>query len=58
MSGVRAASPLRQSDPPPAERRPRPHIYSVETVGLLIIALLILVLTLIRYWHNINWSAR
>jgi hypothetical protein len=37
---------------------PVPEIYTLETTGLLVIAMLILVLTLIRYWHHISWSAR
>jgi hypothetical protein len=39
----------------PAPKRP---IYSLEATGLLLIALLILVLTLVRYWHDIPWGAR
>ena len=42
----------------PESRRPKHHIYALETTGLLLIALMLLVLTLVRYWHNINWSAR
>jgi hypothetical protein len=30
----------------------------METIGILLVAAMILMLTLIRYWHNINWSAR
>lgn len=38
---------------------PRRHaIYATETSGLLLIALLLLVLTVIRYWHAIHWSLR
>lgn len=33
-------------------------IYAEEASGLLIIALLLLVLCLIRYWQYIPWSAR
>jgi hypothetical protein len=29
-----------------------------EAAGVLIIAVLILAVTLARYWHNIAWSAR
>lgn len=58
MELVPATNPPRQPDLPSAQRHHKPHIYSVETAGLLIIALMILVLTLIRYWHYINWSAR
>lgn len=40
------------------ESRPKRPIYALETTGLLIIALLVLVMTVIRYWHHIVWSAR
>jgi hypothetical protein len=33
------------------------HIYEMEVTGLLVIAVMLLVLTLVRYWQNINWSA-
>jgi hypothetical protein len=33
-------------------------IYAEEASGLLIIAILLLVLCLIRYWQYIPWSAR
>jgi hypothetical protein len=36
----------------------RHPIYATETFGLLLIAFLLLVLTLIRYWHAIHWSLR
>jgi hypothetical protein len=36
----------------------RQAVYASETVGLLLIAALLLVLTLIRYWHYIHWSLR
>lgn len=55
---VSAASPQRQLEPPSPERHPKPHIYTLEATGVLIIAVLILILTLARYWHNISWSAR
>ncbi|HYA25953.1 MAG TPA: hypothetical protein VEF05_17460 [Terriglobales bacterium] len=42
----------------PPERHPIPEVYTLETTGLLVIAVLILVLTLIRYWHHIPWGAR
>jgi hypothetical protein len=44
--------------PPDKHHHPVPEIYTLETTGLLVIAILILILTLIRYWHNIPWSAR
>jgi hypothetical protein len=33
-------------------------VYASETTGLLLIAFLLLVLTLLRYWHDIHWSLR
>jgi hypothetical protein len=35
----------------------RPH-RQLETTGLIVIAILILAITVLRYWHNINWRAR
>jgi hypothetical protein len=46
----------RQNDS--SEKHRRHAIYATETSGLLLIALLLLVLTLIRYWHAIHWSLR
>jgi hypothetical protein len=36
----------------------RHAVYASETSGLLVIALVLLVLTLVRYWHEIHWSFR
>lgn len=36
----------------------RRSIYAAEAAGLLVMALLLLVLTVIRYWRDIPWSAR
>jgi hypothetical protein len=33
-------------------------IYATETSGLLVIAFLLLVLIVVRYWHAIHWSLR
>ena len=46
----------RQNDS--AHKHQRHAIYATETSGLLLIAFLLLVLTLIRYWHDIRWSVR
>jgi hypothetical protein len=46
----------RPSNPRPPH--PKHHIYALETTGLLIISILLLIVTLVRYWHNINWGAR
>ncbi len=33
-------------------------IYAAEATGLLLMAVLLLILTIIRYWRDIPWSAR
>jgi len=48
--------PQRQNDSP--HRHRRGAIYAAETSGLLFIAFLIIVLTVVRYWHAIHWSVR
>jgi hypothetical protein len=58
-----ASSPKRQPDAPPPqhpspEHHRTPQIYTMEATGLLVIAGLILILTLVRYWHHIAWGAR
>jgi|GEM_PF-623179 len=41
-----------------SHKHQRHAIYATETSGLLLVAFLLLVLTLIRYWHTIHWSWR
>ena len=36
----------------------RHSIYAAEATGLLLMAVLLLVLTIIRYWRYIPWNAR
>jgi hypothetical protein len=55
---VPGAQPQPKLEPTPPERHPKPHVYTLEATGLLIIAILILILTLARYWHHIPWGAR
>jgi hypothetical protein len=60
---VPASGPKRQPDssapePSSSEHHRTPQIYTLEATGLLVIAALILILTLVRYWHHIAWSAR
>jgi len=43
---------------PSCEHHRTPQIYTLEATGLLVIAALILILTVVRYWHHIPWSAR
>ena len=53
---------MRVPSPEPKNDSAHPHhrhaVYASETTGLLLIAFLLLVLTLIRYWHDIHWSMR
>ena len=47
--------------PEPQPDSSKPHrraVYASEAMGLLLIALLLLVLTVIRYWRYIHWSWR
>jgi hypothetical protein len=41
-----------------SDRPPRHAVYASETMGLVLIACVLLVLTLVRYWHNIHWNWR
>jgi hypothetical protein len=36
----------------------RHAVYASETTGLLLIAGVLLILTLVRFWHEIHWSLR
>jgi hypothetical protein len=53
-TAVPATSP-QPDHPSPGRKHP---IYTREAAGVLIIGLLVLILTLVRYWHSIAWSAR
>jgi hypothetical protein len=45
--------------PPNGDHKHHRHaVYASETTGLLLIAFLLLVLTLVRYWHDLHWSLR
>lgn len=55
---VPGAQPQRKLEPVAPERHPKPHVYTLEATGLLVIALLILILTLARFWYHIPWLAR
>jgi hypothetical protein len=42
-----------------SQQRPKRHaVFASETMGLLLIALIVLIVTLLRYWQNIHWSWR
>ena len=47
-----------KSEPEATPKHHHPQVYASETSGLLLIALVLLVLTLVRYWHEIHWSLR
>jgi len=55
-SGVNAPTPPK----PAADNKHQHHhsIYAAEATGLLLMAVLLLILTIIRYWRYIPWSAR
>jgi len=55
---VPAAKPENESSSAPGSKPPRRSVYASETVGLVLIALVLLILTLVRYWHDIHWSWR
>ena len=51
------ATPAPQK-PVDEKHRHRHPIYAAEATGLLLMAVLLLILTIIRYWSYIPWSAR
>ena len=40
------------------QSKPRGSVQALETIGLILIVVLILAITITRSWHYINWSAR
>jgi hypothetical protein len=40
------------------EETPPPRGKIIETKGLIIVAVLTLIFLIVRYWHQISWSAR
>jgi len=57
-AGMRAAASKRQLERKAQRRHSPPHVWATETTGLLVIAVLILILMLARYWHLVHWSLR
>jgi hypothetical protein len=47
-------TPQHQDEP----KHRRHAVYASETIGLLLIAFVLLIVTLVRYWHYIHWSLR
>jgi len=52
------ATPPPQKPAADDHHRHRHPIYAAEATGLLVMAMLLLILTIIRYWSQIQWSAR
>ena len=50
--------PVPSAAPAPKQSPPKPHIYTLEASGLLIIGILVLILTLLASWHHIPWGIR
>jgi hypothetical protein len=42
----------------PPSRKDNSRILSAEATGIIVLAVLVLLITVIRYWRNIPWSAR
>jgi hypothetical protein len=53
---VPATPPNPKATDPPEHRSMLP-IHHLEATGILVIAILLLILTLIRYWRHIPWAA-
>ena len=41
-----------------SKQQHRHHAYAAEATGLLLMGILLLIVTLVRYWSYINWSIR
>jgi len=54
----RVNSPVPPKPAAESKHQHRHSIYAAEATGLLLMAVLLLVLTIIRYWRYIPWSAR
>ena len=55
---VGVATPVPSKPVAVDKHRHRHSLYAAEASGLLVIAVLLLILTLVRYWQYIRWSAR
>ena len=56
---VGVATPASPKPSPEEKHHHHRHAaYAAEATGLLLMAVLLLILTIIRYWSNINWSIR
>lgn len=55
---AKAASDARHENASEGSHKHRHATYAAEASGLLLMAILLLILTVIRYWRDIPWSAR
>ena len=55
---VCATQPQPQMPDPDPGPRSKFSIRRLEATGILVIAILLLILTLVRYWRHIPWGAR
>ena len=44
--------------PAPNAKTPKKPVYPRETLGLILIAILVFILTILRYWGQVPWGAR
>jgi len=51
-------SAVRNTGPTSSDKKPQRSAYSAETLGLIILCIVVLVIIVIRYWGHIDWSAR
>lgn len=55
---VAVAAPAPSKPVAEDKHRQRHSLYAAEASGLMVIAVLLLILSIVRYWQYINWSAR
>ena len=55
---VPVAAPAPSKPAAEDKHRHRHSLYAAEASGLMVIAVLLLILCIVRYWQYINWSAR
>ena len=58
LAGYNEALPTPDKSDADAPKRHCHAAWAAETTGLILIALLLLIVTLIRYWRVIHWSVR
>ncbi len=54
--GYNTGVPYSDHESEASHKHHRHAVYASETMGLLLIALVLLILTVVRYWQSIHWS--